>query len=189
MLAVNDLGHDAPIERLTAAAKQSLGYCVNELANTHGLDENKIGEGFDRHYNVMRPEDQPPFPGVVKICKAICSRGEKNLIITHRGDRGVSELLSAHKMNDLFSGQITRDDGFPKKPDPAAFVAILDKYQLNPAETITVGNRDIDIHAGQAAGVFSCFFGADPGKCTPNLLITEFDELYKFLLNRNKKRN
>jgi hypothetical protein len=61
----------------------------------------------------------------------------------------------------------------------------LEKYVLPTA----LGDCDIDILEGQAAGVFSCYFGVEPGNCTPNLLITEFDELYKFLLNRNKKRN
>lgn len=133
----------------------------------------------------MRPEDQPPFPGVVKICKTICSQGGKNLIVTHPGNKGVSELLTAHQMRALFFGQITRDDGFPKKPDPAAFVAIVQRYQLNPTETITVGDRDIDILAGQAAGIFSCFFGVDKGKCTPDFIFTQYDELNAFLVDRN----
>ena len=188
-LAVKDLGHDAPIERITAAAKQSLGTCVSNLANEYGLDEDEIGDRFERYYNQMRPEDQPPFPGVSKICSTICAQGGRNLIITHRGNLGVNKLLAAHQMSELFSGQITRDDGFAKKPNPAAFVAMLQRYQLNTAETITVGDRDIDILAGQAAGIFSCFFGIDAGKCAPDFIFCKYDEVDTFLSSRNKKAN
>ncbi len=187
--AVKDLGHDAPIEGITAAAKQSLGYCAADLANTYKLDENQIGLRFEEHYSLMRPEDQAPFPGVIEICNAICSRGGRNVIITHRGNLGVNELLTTHQMSDLFSGQITRDDGYPKKPDPAAFTAMLERFQLNPKETMTVGDRDIDILAGQAAGIFSCFFGTDAGKSKPDFIFTRYDELYAFLLNHNTKAN
>lgn len=186
-LAVKDLGHDAPIERITAGAKQSLGYCVSDLANQYGLNENEIGIRFEEYYRLMHPEDQAPFPGVVEICDSICSRGGRNLIITHRGNLGVNELLTAHQMSELFSGQITRDDGYPKKPDPAAFIAFLQQYQLNPAETITVGDRDIDILAGQAAGIVSCLFGANKGNCSPDFSFTQYDELAAFLAQRNKE--
>jgi phosphoglycolate phosphatase-like HAD superfamily hydrolase len=184
-LAVKDLGNDASIERITATAKQSLGTCVSDLANTFGLDENEIGEGFEGYYSQMRPADQPPFPGVIKICSTICAQGGRNLIITHRGDKGVSELLTAHHMSELFSGQITRDDGYPKKPDPEAFIAMLQQYQLNSAETITVGDRDIDILAGQAAGIVSCLFGDNKGNCSPDFSFTHYDELDSFLLGQN----
>ena len=66
---------------------------------------------------------------------------------------------------------------------------MLQRFQLNPTETITVGDRDIDILAGQAAGIFSCFFGADAGKSSPDFIFTQYDELYAFLLDRNKKES
>lgn len=186
-LAVKDLGHDVPIERITASAKRSLGYCFTHLANEYGLNESEIGKRFDQYYSLMRPQDQSPFPGVISICQYICAQGGKNLIISHRGNTGVSELLSIHQMNSLFSGQITRDDGFPKKPNPAAFIATLQRFRLDPTETITIGDRDIDILAGQAAGLFSCLFSEDNSKCAPDFIFTKFEELDVFLLNRNNK--
>ena len=119
-LAMKDLGHDVTVKRIIDLAKQSLGYCVTTLANEYGLDENEIGRRFEQYYSLARPEDQTPFPGVINICQTICAQGGKNLIVSHRGNAGVTELLSIHHMESLFSGQITRDDGFPKETKPGS---------------------------------------------------------------------
>ena len=52
-------------------------------------------------------------------------------------------------------------------------------HALKREETIAVGDRDIDILAGQAAGLFTCLFGAGTGETVPELTIHTFDELYQ----------
>jgi phosphoglycolate phosphatase-like HAD superfamily hydrolase len=74
-------------------------------------------------------------------------------------------------------GAVTHDDGYPRKPDPAAFVAALERHALPREGTMTVGDRDIDILAGQAAGVVTCLFGAPRDDVAPDLIIADFGEL------------
>ena len=78
--------------------------------------------------------------------------------------------------------KVCRDDGYPRKPDPAAFEAALAIYHLEREETLTVGDRDIDILAGQAAGLFSCFYGDVTDGIQADLMISHFDELYEYLV-------
>jgi len=180
-LAVNDLGGDAPLDSILESARISLSYCVADLADRCHLQKENIARKFDDYYGQIQPEAQPPFPGVIKICQYICSRGGKNVIVSHRGSKGVSELLGAHHMGAYFSGWITRDDGYPKKPNPAAFEAIIKLYHLIEEETMTVGDRDIDILAGQAAGVLTCLFDPGNGESTSDLTIISFEDLYIYL--------
>jgi len=84
-------------------------------------------------------------------------------------------------MAHLFSASITGDDGYSRKPDPAAFVAALELCDLPRGETITVGDRDIDILGGQAAGLFACLFGTPSDEVAPDLVIARFDELLLLL--------
>jgi phosphoglycolate phosphatase-like HAD superfamily hydrolase len=88
-------------------------------------------------------------------------------------------------MAGYFVGCLTRDDGYPRKPDPAIFEAALEMYHLKRVETLTIGDRDIDILAGQAAGIWSCFYGAIPDGVNADLVISDFDELYWHLVKHN----
>lgn len=175
--AINDLGDDAPLDWITTQAKVSMDFCLQALAERCQIEEDAIGERFDFHYRSITPQEQPPFEGVIEISKFIVTNGGKNLIITHRHSSGLIKLLETFDMKQYFSGWITADDKYPKKPDPAAFLATLAQHQLNPAESLAVGDRDIDILAGQAAGLPTCLFGDPLPTCQPELVIQQFTQL------------
>lgn len=183
--ALNDLGHDAPLPWIEELARQSIGHCHTVLAATYHLQADRLERAYGEHFARIRAEENPPFPGVAALCRHICAIGGKNVIVTHRGRDSTLDLLAAHGMARYFSGCITRDDGYPRKPHPAAFEAALEAHDLDPEETLTVGDRGIDILAGQAAGVFSCFYGVEPDSVKADLVIGGFDELHRYLLQLN----
>ena len=180
-LAINDLGKDVPLEWITTQAKVSLDFCAEALAERCQLNEDTIAEKFDYHYSHFTALDQPPFNSVIEICKFITTSGGKNLIVTHRHTAGLIRLLEAYNMRQFFSGWATADDNYKRKPDPEAFLATITSHSLNPDETLTVGDRDIDILAGQAAGIHACFFGDPPSTCKPELVIQDFHQLLEWL--------
>lgn len=184
-LAINDLGQDAPLEWITTQAKVSLDFCVEALAERCHLEEDSIGKGFEVHYGSIKPEEQPPFEGVVDICNFIINNGGLNLIVTHRRTSGLLKLLETFTMRQYFSDWITADNAYAKKPNPEAFLATIASHKLDPDETLTVGDRDIDILAGQAAGIRACFFGDPPSTCQPELVIQSFHQLLEWLKTSN----
>jgi phosphoglycolate phosphatase-like HAD superfamily hydrolase len=184
--ALNDFGKDAPLDWIEELAKVSLSHCVKTLADKYQLDEDRLGNAFGDHYDFMKPEEQPLFPEVITICQYIYSIGGKNVIVTHRGQKGTIKLLSANHLADYFAGYITGNDDYPRKPDPAAFEAIIKLHNLNKEETITVGDRDIDILAGKAAGVFTCLFGVKIDGLSADLTVSNFDELYRYVVSSSQ---
>jgi HAD superfamily hydrolase (TIGR01509 family) len=183
--ALNDLDQDAPLDWIQTLARESLGHCGSVLADRYGLREDDLWREFDKHYAGVTPEENPPFPGVIDLCGYICSLEGKNVIVTHRGRRGTIELLAAHHMAHYFAGCVARDDGHPRKPHQGAFEAVMAQCGLKREETLTVGDRAIDILAGQAAGIFSCFYGPEPEGVDADLVIHSFDDLYQYLLVQN----
>jgi len=179
--ALNDLGKDAPLDWITTVAKQSLSQVDTVLAETYHLDSAELARAIDNHFDRITFEENPPFPDVPELCQYICAIGGKNVIVTHRGRKGTQGLLTTHKLDQYFAGYITRDDGYPRKPAPAAFEAALAIYRLEREETLTVGDRDIDILAGQAAGLFSCLFGDAVNSVQADLVINSFSELHAYL--------
>ena len=181
----SSLEKNASIERIEELSKISLSHCVSTLSTEYHLEEDDIEREFQRSYGEISAEKSPPFSGVVEICDYICSMNGKNVIVTHRGRKGTIELLSAHNLIDKFADYIVREDGYPRKPDPAAFIAALERNNLDKEGTINIGDREIYIVAGQSAGIFSCLYGSNVDNIKPNLVVDNFEDLYRFILDRN----
>ena len=179
--ALREFGQDAALGRIVALARDSLSRCTASLAQEYGLDQAGFEAAVARCYEATPPADQPPFPGVREVCEQISRAGGLNVIVTHRGPRGTAELLAAGGLSELFSGSITRADPYPRKPDPAAFNAIIRRHGLRRDATMAVGDRDIDVLAGKAAGVVTCFFGEAPAGLDADVTITDFGELARLL--------
>ena len=179
--ALREFGHDAALGRIVGLARESLGHCTTTLAQEYGLDQARFEAAVARRYEGTGPDDQPPFPGVTEICERICRAGGQNVIVTHRGPRGTEELLAASGLSGFFAGCITRADAYPRKPDPAAFNAVIHRHGLRRETTMAIGDRDIDVQAGKAAGVVTCFFGETTPGVDADLAITDFGELARVL--------
>ncbi|MHB8089400.1 MAG: HAD family hydrolase [Anaerolineaceae bacterium] len=180
-LALKDLGYDMPLDWITQQARISIDFCVKALAERCQVDENIIGVKFDKFYSSTNALDQPPFEDVIEICNFIMESGGKNLIVTHRRAEGLIELLDTFNMRQYFSGWTTADDAYKRKPDPEAFLVSIAKHNLNPGETLAVGDRDIDILAGQAAGLEACLFGDPLPNCQPDLIVQNFAQLLAWI--------
>jgi HAD superfamily hydrolase (TIGR01509 family) len=172
--------HVAPTE-IEALARQSLPACIATLCQRCGLEDEVLQAAFIAHYPALPPTAQPPFPGAVALCRRIQDAEGKNAIFTHRRYETLVQLLEAHRMADLFVALLTAED-HPRKPDPAAFLALMTHHGMSPAETLAVGDRALDIEAGQNAGVATCFFGEEiPAGLTPDYAVTSYADLEAIL--------
>lgn len=179
--ALNELGHDAPLDRIAELARESLGQCAATLAADHGIDRERLEAAFAEAYERTAPDEQPPFEGTRAICEHIRRLGGQNVIVTHRGPSGTAALLSASGLAGLFSDCITQADGFPRKPDPGAIDAIIERRGLRRDETMAIGDREIDVAAGRAAGVVTCFFGREIAPVDADVVMDDFLELGRLL--------
>jgi phosphoglycolate phosphatase-like HAD superfamily hydrolase len=178
---LNDVGSSAPLDWIEGLTKKSLDHCVSTLVNEFNISEEEVISGFRQHYGSIPPQDQPPFPGVIDICEYVCSVGGTNVIVTHRGRESTTRLLSAHNMARYFADCLARDDDYPRKPDPAAFEAMIEKHGFRREETLAIGDRDMDILAGQAAGIRTCLFGTGPNDVAADFTITDYAELHRLI--------
>lgn len=139
-------------------AKQSLRRCHKALATSTGIDEKELTERFRNLLNNELCFEEPPFPGAEAICKSVIKNGGRNFIVTHRKQDSLLKLLALYDMQSLFTEVVCGDHGFARKPHPAAFEYIIDKYKLSRETTLGIGDRLIDIEAARATGIATCFF-------------------------------
>jgi len=179
--ALEPFGRSVPAVQVVSLARVGLSHCAHVLAAQHGLAEDMLAERFRELYTAVPKSCQIPFEGVKSVCQAILAGGGINTIATHRAHASTEELLTTHAMRDLFTEIVAGDEGYPKKPSPAAFLAIISKCALDPRETAAVGDRDVDILAGKAAGLWTCLFQSDGLGADPDFAFSEYGDLLLYL--------
>ncbi|WP_046173486.1 HAD hydrolase-like protein [Domibacillus indicus] len=92
-----------------------------------------------------------PFDGI----KDVLAAAEVNVIVTHRKKQSTIELLTKWGLVDFFDEIVSpEDDGFPRKPDAAAYLYLHEKYGLDWA----VGDRSLDLIPAREAGLKTAAF-------------------------------
>lgn len=161
--------------------KVSMGHMIEYLK-----EEYKINEDFINEYTVRREKYESkmlkPFDGVLDICNYIVSNGGDNHLFTHR-DQSSIEYLKKFDLYKYFTGLVTKDSGFARKPSPEGIYYLLNKYGLNKDETIMIGDRDIDLLSAKNAGISTCYFkqAGDKPLEIADYVINHFHELKKIL--------
>ena len=98
------------------------------------------------------------FPDAERVLATIVQSGHRNFMISHRNDQ-VLEILETAGIAAYFTEVVTSSNGFARKPSPDSIHYLLDKY--SPAQPVMIGDRDIDILAGQNAGIETIYFAPE----------------------------
>lgn len=185
-LALREFKKNVALDVIWLLCRKSIGYALKILAEGHALDAAVLAQRYRQRYVAMDAQLQPPFPETVDICRYMCDIGGQNFIVTHRERSLLTKLLDTHKMTFYFTDCITKEDPYPRKPDPAAIMALLARYNLDPGLGMAIGDRELDVIAGQRAGLRTCLFGTESHKTPVDLQVRDFAGLYAWLIAENR---
>ncbi|WP_314404279.1 HAD family hydrolase [Stenotrophomonas rhizophila] len=104
------------------------------------------------HERALAAEAQPA-PGAVALVRALQGAGCRLGILT-RNVRSLAQItLQAIGLGDVFAEQdiIGRDEAEPK-PSPAGLQYFVQRWQVDPAQVVMVGDYRFDLECGRAAG-------------------------------------
>jgi HAD superfamily hydrolase (TIGR01509 family) len=175
--ALCEFGRDAALDQVEKLARRSISECIAALAKDSHLDVVRFETAYLARYARISLKEQHPMPGVGDLCRMVCANGGRNVIVTHRERTSSEALLTTHNLADYFSGCISSDDGYPRKPDAAMMYAALKLHNLERTVTLAIGDREIDIMAGQAAGLATCLYGSPSDETAAEYHISSYVEL------------
>ncbi|SMC18393.1 haloacid dehalogenase superfamily, subfamily IA, variant 1 with third motif having Dx(3-4)D or Dx(3-4)E [Clostridium acidisoli DSM 12555] len=162
---LKDNGIDESNENILNYMKISESYALTYFKELYGLDDNFI-EKYTSYKKDMKPEMIQPFPFAADVCRRVIDLGGRNYIITHRGESTL-KILQHYGMMCYFTEIITKQYGFKRKPDPEAFIYLIEKYQINKRTALVIGDRECEVLGGKAAGIRTCLYD------TNNVSLTE----------------
>jgi HAD superfamily hydrolase (TIGR01509 family) len=183
---LTEMGVLTPLNVIDGLARQSLEGCLATLSQRFKLNPDLLRLRFAESYRTVPPANQPPFPGAREVCTLIHANGGLNIIVTHRAVSSTQSLLEAHEMASLFDAIFSVEQGYPRKPDPAMLEAAIQQFGLERAQTLVIGDRDLDIQAGRAAGVRTCLFGNSLLSEPADYHFDRYDQLLDLLKNSSE---
>ena len=119
---------------------------------------------FDQKYHAYEAQqnkDSYPFAETKETLEKLQDKGGQHFILTHRTVESTWNLLKRDGLDALIVDIIGSDSNYPRKPDPSAINYFIDNYQLDRNKTVMIGDRKLDIEAGNNAGVQTVFFDID----------------------------
>ena len=147
---LQDFGLTASHDEVYKALKVSTEYAVRQFAprNKEFLKAYKANEAKELEHPIL-------FDGASELLAQIIQQGGRNFLVSHR-DNQVLEIISKTGIDSLFTEIVTADNGFKRKPDPESMNYLKEKYKISSC--LVIGDRPIDIEAGQAAGFDTYLF-------------------------------
>lgn len=129
---------------------------VNELLQNQSLAFDELKAKFTEN-SVAKNNEIRLMTGAKTTLEWAKQRGIPNFIYTHKG-KNTHELLRQLGISDYFTAVITSENGFPRKPDPAAIDYLVEKYGLDRTQTYYIGDRPLDVEVAYQSGVQSINF-------------------------------
>lgn len=148
---------EAVVARMT---RRAIASAIDELSARFAVPHEEFDVAYadlKRSWAVTPP---PVMAGAREVIAYVRRIGGLNIVVTNRDRISATALLTATglEMDDL----ICPGDGFPRKPDPAMYRAVLERHHLDPADCLAVGDRAIDAVASEQVGI-RCVILETPG--------------------------
>ncbi|MCM1108916.1 MAG: HAD family hydrolase [Clostridium sp.] len=108
-------------------------------------------------FSRLRSEIRPVlFPRVTETLDRLQRKGFAMAVASSRGHESLDGLVADYGLEGFFCMVIGGDDVKEGKPSPEPVLRICDRMGWKPAETLVVGDADVDIRMGRAAGCTTC---------------------------------
>lgn len=110
---------------------------------------------FTDRYAAHRLDRTAPYSGIPELLAELTRAGVPFACVSNKDDALVRSLLRTF-FGDCFAAVQGRSETVPPKPDPTGTRLALAALGADAAQTLFVGDSDVDIQTGQAAGLPTC---------------------------------
>lgn len=154
--------HNLPADAkqlLLATKYDSMKKVLDDYSSKYNISRQLLQSEYNAHELVLNRTPQP-YAGALAALSTVHLADDQNLLWTHR-DQKAWRLLRDQHMSALFTGGTTIDMHFKRKPDPESINYLLQTYDAQASATLVVGDRRLDVEAGQAAGCHTLYIDID----------------------------
>ncbi|MEA5004282.1 MAG: HAD family hydrolase [Christensenella sp.] len=96
-----------------------------------------------------------PYDGIVELLDTLRKKGVKTAVLSNKPHAQTLEVIGEYFGGGAFEIVRGQMDDVPKKPDPAGANHIVKELGIRPDDCLYVGDTDVDMKTGLAAGLFT----------------------------------
>ena len=122
-------------------------------ASTKPPDLAAASARFRGHYGRQGHRRTRVFPGAKGALETLKAAGLRLAICTNKDEAFAIEILEATGLSAGLDAVVGGDTAGYRKPDPAPLLACAHRCGAGPAETIYIGDSEIDAETAAAAGI------------------------------------
>lgn len=112
-------------------------------------------EAYGRIFKVHCTYHVAPYDGIVDMLQELKKEGVQLAVLSNKPHLQTQDVVATFFEKDTFARVYGQQEGVPRKPDPAAVHMILDELGVSSDECLYIGDSDVDMLTGCAAGVAS----------------------------------
>jgi HAD superfamily hydrolase (TIGR01549 family) len=101
-------------------------------------------------------EDSELYPDVSDVLEFLSQNGFKISLLTTKAQDQAEKIIEHFNLSKYFNVIMGRRNGIEHKPSPEPLLLICDELNINPGESLIVGDTEMDILCGQNANVKTC---------------------------------
>ena len=114
-----------------------------------------VYDAFVAHYGAHSRDHTKPYDGVMELLDALSAKGVKLAIVSNKIDFAVKEL-SRDYFGARMQAAIGDDPSRRRKPAPDSVLEAMRQMGVTKAETVYIGDSDVDVKTARNAGVACC---------------------------------
>ena len=148
--ALREAGEDIPMARIHPLIGMGSDQLLKELL---GEEREGLSDIHARYYKPYK-KDLHAFPKGADLLSAVAGRGVQVVLATSSKEEDLDELLSALGVEDDVISEIVHGDMVgSSKPAPDIFAVAMERLDLDPEQTMVVGDTRWDVEAAAKCGV------------------------------------
>ena len=130
------------------------------------------------------------YNNVNEVLAYFMNNNVKISLLTTKGQDQAEKIVNHFQLNEKLDYVMGRRDGIAHKPSPEPLLKICKNLNISPAETLMIGDTELDIQCGKNASAKTCgvLYGyrdrAQIENENPDFIISELNELIKFFVGK-----
>ena len=140
--------------RVAAIVGHSVNYMCEHAVPSESKDQSgKVLELYMAHYKEHSLDRSHPYDGMIDALNVIKQAGVTLAIVSNKPHADTVKVVSQLYPSGMFSLVLGRTEKFTVKPAPDSLNFVMDFLGVTPAESVYVGDSDVDVLFAHNAGM------------------------------------
>lgn len=134
-------------------ARRLIGQSLQAAGDPEAKCIEEAMEAYGRIFKKYCTYHVAPYDGIVDMLKELKKQGVQLAVLSNKPHLQTKDVVATFFEEGTFVRVYGQQEGVPRKPDPAALHMILEELGVNQKECLYIGDSDVDMMTGCAAGV------------------------------------